>query len=229
MAQYRTDRDPTNADSRAGALVHFAVDPERVAMTTRLAGAGRASCRSTAATAGGARATRPTRTGTDGLPVGAGLGARRLARPPGRFVHVEQPAKGYEGAARAVIFPRYHQWDAVLRLEAARPGRRRRAALPGPALGRARASRTRSPGWPTGCRRCTTRRRQGLRQGHRDHRPGGPRPPAPGDDLPVRARARRRREDRQGLRAARGGAGRRAGADHHHDAAEVPVRPRQGR
>ena len=37
MRQYRTDRDPKNR-TLARAVVHFAVDPQRVAMTTRLAG-----------------------------------------------------------------------------------------------------------------------------------------------------------------------------------------------
>jgi len=36
----------------------------------------------------------------------------------GRFVHVDKPAKGSKKPAQ-VIFPRYHQWDAVLRIEAA--------------------------------------------------------------------------------------------------------------
>src|SRR4030095_445221 len=39
IAQYRTDRDHKNR-TLARAVVHFAVDPQRVAMTTRLAGAG---------------------------------------------------------------------------------------------------------------------------------------------------------------------------------------------
>ena len=37
IAQYRTDRDPKNR-TLSRAVVHFAVDPQRVAMTTRLAG-----------------------------------------------------------------------------------------------------------------------------------------------------------------------------------------------
>ncbi|MGI8875622.1 MAG: DEAD/DEAH box helicase family protein [Egibacteraceae bacterium] len=37
---------------------------------------------------------------------------------PGRFVHVEKPAKGPKKPSE-VIFPRFHQWDAVLRLESA--------------------------------------------------------------------------------------------------------------
>jgi type I restriction enzyme R subunit len=38
-----------------------------------------------------------------------------------RFIHVERPAKGtaaQKRAAEVVIFPRYHQWDAVLAIEA---------------------------------------------------------------------------------------------------------------
>ena len=38
VEQYRTDRDPKNLTLGRRALVHFAVDPERVAMTTKLAG-----------------------------------------------------------------------------------------------------------------------------------------------------------------------------------------------
>jgi type I restriction enzyme R subunit len=34
--QYREDRDPENVTLGRRALVHFAVDPEEVAMTTRL-------------------------------------------------------------------------------------------------------------------------------------------------------------------------------------------------
>ena len=38
-----------------------------------------------------------------------------------RFIHVEQPTTGTvaaKNAARMTIFPRYHQWDAVMKLEA---------------------------------------------------------------------------------------------------------------
>jgi type I restriction enzyme R subunit len=38
ITQYRTDRDPANVTLARRALVHFAVDPDRVAMTTKLAG-----------------------------------------------------------------------------------------------------------------------------------------------------------------------------------------------
>jgi len=120
ITQYRNDRDPANLTLTRRALVHFAVDPDRVAMTTKLAG----------------RATRflPFNLGYDG---GAGnppnasghrtayLWERVWARDAwmdilARFIHVERPSQGSAAAKRAaevVIFPRFHQWDAVLALE----------------------------------------------------------------------------------------------------------------
>jgi len=120
VAQFRSDRDPANVTLGRRAVVHFAVDPERVAMTTRLAGQG----------------TRflPFNLGDDGHagnppnPGGhrtAYLWERVWARDAwmdllARFVHVERPQSGSAASRRAaetVIFPRYHQWDAVLALE----------------------------------------------------------------------------------------------------------------
>ncbi len=114
--QYRETRDPQNVTLRR-AVVHFAVDTEQVAMTTRLDGAS-----------------------TRFLPFNRGYN-RGKGNPPnprghrtaylwervwekdawldllGRFVHVERPAKGTKFSG-AVIFPRYHQWDAVIKLSA---------------------------------------------------------------------------------------------------------------
>ena len=118
MGQYRHDRDPLNRTLAKRAVVHFAVDTESVAMTTSLA----------------ARSTRF-------LPFnrGNGRGAGNPVNPAGhrtsylwervwqrdawldvfgRFVHVEKPGKGSKAPVR-VVFPRFHQWDAVQRLEAA--------------------------------------------------------------------------------------------------------------
>ncbi len=149
IGQYRTDRDPRNVTLGRRALVHFAVDPDSVTMTTKLAG----------------KATRF-------LPFNLGheLGAGNPPNPDGhrtsylwervwakdawldilhRFVHVERPDKGSASARRAAeetIFPRYHQWDACCRLEADAAAQRRRAARTWSSTRRARASRTRSPG-----------------------------------------------------------------------------------
>ena len=117
IAQYRTDRPHTNRTLRRVGMVHFAVDPSVVAMTTRLAG-------------------RQTRF----LPFNRGhnLGAGIPPNPDGhctaylweqvwsrdawmdilgRFIHVEKPSRGSR-ARPDVIFPRFHQSDAVRRLEA---------------------------------------------------------------------------------------------------------------
>ena len=121
IKQYRSDRDPANVTLSRRALVHFAVDPDRVAMTTKLAG----------------QQTRflPFNLGHD---LGAGnppnsnghrssyLWERVWQRDAwmdllARFIHVERPASGSAAAKKAaevVIFPRFHQWNAVLALEA---------------------------------------------------------------------------------------------------------------
>ena len=125
IEQYRKDRDPDNVSLARRALVHFAVDPDSVAMTTKLAG----------------EATRflPFNQGSGGAGFPGGSG-----NPPSstghrtaylweqvwqrdawldilaRFIHVEIPTKGSkaEKAKNAVvIFPRFHQWDAVRKLE----------------------------------------------------------------------------------------------------------------
>jgi type I restriction enzyme R subunit len=121
IEQYRTDRDSKNVTLGRRALVHFAVDPDAVAMTTKLEG----------------KSTRF-------LPfnLGHNLGKGNPPNPHGhktsylwervwardawldilhRFIHVDRPDKGsvsVRRAAETVIFPRFHQWDAVLKLEA---------------------------------------------------------------------------------------------------------------
>jgi type I restriction enzyme R subunit len=117
MTQYRIDRDPSNR-TLTRAVVHFAVDPQRVAMTTRLAGDD----------------TRflPFNRGhnlgpgnphsADGHATGY-LWQKVWEREAwldllGRFVHVEKPGRGSKKPA-TLIFPRYHQWDAVRQLEVA--------------------------------------------------------------------------------------------------------------
>ncbi len=121
IAQYRRDRDAKNVTLAHRAVVHFAVDPELVAMTTKLAGAS-----------------------TQFLPFNRGSeegGAGNPLNPAGHrtaylweqvwqrenwldllahFVQVERPEKGSAAERRAqtkIIFPRFHQWDAVRKLE----------------------------------------------------------------------------------------------------------------
>ena len=121
IKQYRTSRDPNEPIFQFGkrALVHFAVDTDEVWMTTKLAG-----------------------TNTHFLPFNKGNnkgsgnpenpGSYRtsyfweeiLARDSildiiGRFIHVSNEEKNFSGkkvAVKKIIFPRYHQIDAVRKL-----------------------------------------------------------------------------------------------------------------
>ncbi len=117
IAQYRRDRDPGNR-TLARAVVHFAVDPQRVAMTTRLAGQDtRFLPLNRGHQRGAGNPPKPDGHATAYLWEGVWQRDAWLDLL-GRFVHVEKPAKGSKKPGD-VIFPRYHQWDAVLRLEAA--------------------------------------------------------------------------------------------------------------
>lgn len=120
IAQYRTDRDPGNVTLARRALVHFAVDPDRVAMTTRLAGQATRFLPFNLGHGGGA--------GNPPNPLGhrtAYLWERVWARDSwldilSKFIHVERPMAGSPAARRAaeaVVFPRFHQWDAALAME----------------------------------------------------------------------------------------------------------------
>ena len=123
IRQYRLDRDPHDKifEFKKRALVHFAVDPDEVYMTTRLA-----------------------RERTFFLPFNKGhdLGAGNPKNPDGyktfylweevwereawldilaRFLHLvvkEEKKNGKKTRKETMIFPRYHQWDSVRRIEA---------------------------------------------------------------------------------------------------------------
>ena len=120
VTQYRTDRNPRDPLFLypSGALVHFAVDQDDVFMTSRLLGL----------------QTRflPFNKGRDG-------GAGNPENPDGyktaylweevlqrdslldlvqRFVTVEYPPGKKNLTDGVLVFPRYHQWDLVRRLEA---------------------------------------------------------------------------------------------------------------
>jgi type I restriction enzyme R subunit len=124
--QYRQDRDPTNVTLARRALVHFAVDPDLVAMTTRLDGPRTRFLPFNQGTGG---AGQPGRAGNPGTTTGHRTGylwEQVWQRDSWldilqRFIHVEVPAKGTKAekaAGTRVIFPRFHQWDAVRKLEA---------------------------------------------------------------------------------------------------------------
>lgn len=116
-AQYRRDRDPRNALLRR-AIVHFAVDTEQVFMTTRLAGE---NTRFLPFNRGdGDRAGNPARPGYRTGYLWEEVWARDawldlLAR----FVLTTTDEQG----RKVTLFPRYHQWSAVLELVAHARGR----------------------------------------------------------------------------------------------------------
>ena len=117
-AQYRSGRDPNNVTLARRCVVHFAVDTECVAMTTKLAGA---KTRFLPFDQGHDRAA-----GNPPNPNGhrtVYLWERVWQRDAWldllqRFVHVEKLPRGSK-RERNMIFPRFHQWDAVRKLEAA--------------------------------------------------------------------------------------------------------------
>ncbi|HEU5422541.1 MAG TPA: type I restriction endonuclease, partial [Nitrolancea sp.] len=132
IKQYRQDRPPRDPAAnqaeplltfKRGALVHFAVSTDEVAMTTRLAGPDTHFLPFNLGHDGGA--------GNPPNPDGyrtAYLWERVLQRDSlldilGNFLHLERTEEATpDGGTRvreALIFPRYHQWEAVGRLLAA--------------------------------------------------------------------------------------------------------------
>lgn len=109
MQQYRTDRNPADLIFRARAFVHFAVDPHRAYMTTKLERDKTRFLPFNQGTGG------PGQRGGDGNPTNpdgydtAYLWEQVWQRDAwldliGSFVHAEDGK---------ILFPRYHQWHAV--------------------------------------------------------------------------------------------------------------------
>ncbi|WP_322973079.1 type I restriction endonuclease subunit R [Gordonia pseudamarae] len=114
MAQYRTDRNPHDKIFTTRMLVHFAVDPHRVAMTTRLAGQDTRFLPFNQGSAG------PGRSGTAGNPtVGGYQSAYLWEQVWQRDAWLELLGNFIHSAAGTVLFPRYHQWHAVRSILAA--------------------------------------------------------------------------------------------------------------
>ncbi|MEV5409548.1 type I restriction endonuclease [Thermopolyspora sp. NPDC052614] len=130
--QYREDRDPREPLFAKRTLVHFAVDPDLVFVTTRLAGKHTRFLPFNMGTAG---AGNPGGAGNPPNPDGYATSYlwERIWHPDTwmdlikRFLHVEdedvKKGKGRRanpGKAHKLplIFPRYHQWDTVQRLTA---------------------------------------------------------------------------------------------------------------
>lgn len=126
MEQYRKDRNPVDLIFKHRALVHFAVDPHQVYMTTRLA---RQDTRFLPFNEGSNGAGRPGGAGNPMNPDGyasAYLWERVWQRDNwlgilGSFVHPEEvlDENGAKTGEVRLLFPRFHQWDAVVKLLAA--------------------------------------------------------------------------------------------------------------
>lgn len=114
MVQYRNDRNPHDKIFAKRTLVHFAVDPHHMAMTTKLAGQDTRFLPFNQGSAG------PGRPGAAGNPASNGYQSAYLweqvwARDAwldllGNFIHTENGQ---------VLFPRFHQWHAVRSILAA--------------------------------------------------------------------------------------------------------------
>ncbi|WP_338501770.1 DEAD/DEAH box helicase family protein [Pseudomonas poae] len=142
--QYRQDRpvkDPLTRKPeplltfKRGALVHFAVGQNEVAMTTKLAGKDTFFLPFNLGSAeGGAGNPQPE----DDSQYATSYLWQRLLQPDawlkvlGRFLHLEKKtSEGFDGTPmtkETMIFPRYHQWEVVNRLinttRAEGPGKR---------------------------------------------------------------------------------------------------------
>lgn len=126
--QYRKDRDPKGQpllEFGKRALVHFALDDDEVWMTTRLAGPDTYFLPFNRGTADGGKGNPPNPDG----PATSYLWERVLQRESWlnilgalmflRHEENEDPISGKVQRSIVMIFPRYHQWDAVTRLIAA--------------------------------------------------------------------------------------------------------------
>ncbi|MCF6521755.1 type I restriction endonuclease subunit R [Streptomyces sp. JJ36] len=124
-AQYRSDRDPTEPLFTRRAIAHFAVDPDLVFVATQLRGSKTRFLPFNTGSQG------PGNPGGAGNPVPTAHGTyatsylwEQIWQPDNwldllqRFVHVHKARTPGGGTTRTVIFPRFHQWDAVKKLTA---------------------------------------------------------------------------------------------------------------
>ncbi len=123
MTQYRKDRKPGDLIFRARTLVHFAVDPHQVYMSTRLAGESTRFLPFNQGSGGpGCKGGAGNPSSTTGYGT-AYLWEQVLQRDAwlgllGEFIHIEKVTDelGKPTGDTVTLFPRYHQWHAVQRL-----------------------------------------------------------------------------------------------------------------
>ena len=139
MAQYRTDRNPHDLIFAKRTVVHFAVDPHRVAMTTGWPGGHQLPAvqpGGSAPAGAGTAGTRPRRPVTRPRTCGSRCGS---ATRGSTCSHV-RARRGREAddreAGTGLVFPRFHQWHAVRAIEARHRATGPASELPRPALRR---------------------------------------------------------------------------------------------
>ena len=119
IKQYRTDRDPKEPIFRFGrCLAHFAVDPDLVSVATHLAGRSTRFLPFNRGKFGGA-GNEPVLEGYATAYLWTGIWARdSVLDLLQHFIHEVEllDDKGKKTGKTAIIFPRYHQLDAVRRL-----------------------------------------------------------------------------------------------------------------
>ncbi|MFZ2511906.1 MAG: DEAD/DEAH box helicase family protein [Gordonia sp. (in: high G+C Gram-positive bacteria)] len=114
MTQYRADRNPHDKIFANRMLVHFAVDPHRVAMTTQLAGEQTRFLPFNQGSAG------PGQPGAAGNPPSDGYQTAYLWEQVWqRDAWLQLIENFIHAQGSTVLFPRYHQWDAVRAILAA--------------------------------------------------------------------------------------------------------------
>lgn len=110
MAQYRSDRNPHDLIFARRTLVHFAVDPHRVAMSTRLAGQETVFLPFNQGTAGGGR---PGAAGNPPAASGSYQSAYLWEEVWQRDAWLDLLGSFVHAHDGGTLFPRYHQWHAV--------------------------------------------------------------------------------------------------------------------
>jgi type I restriction enzyme R subunit len=123
IRQYRKDRNPKDLIFDRRVIVNFAVDEDQVFVTTRLAGENTTFLPFNQGSGGagrpGGKGNPPNATGYNTSYLWEQVWQRdNWLDLLNRFVHEDRPSGKSKRATRGkIIFPRYHQWDLVKKLE----------------------------------------------------------------------------------------------------------------